>query len=67
VALKPGDPIWFCQYYRGGYGWEDQVPGEFVRATPRRVTVRLFTRTGQTVVVHVAPQNVTRRDLREGP
>jgi len=62
--VKAGDPIWYLQSVRGGYGWDDQVPGEYLRATPRRVLVQLFTRAGEVVRVFVAAENLTPREER---
>ena len=59
--LHAGDPIWFAQTCRGGYGFERDVPGEFVRAHVSRVTVVLYRKLGDPVEVVVHPKNVRRR------
>lgn len=60
--MNPGDPVWYRQFIRGGYGFGQDVPGEFVRATKRRISVRLWRKDGTRVTVHLAPQNVRPRD-----
>ena len=61
-VLKAGDPIWYRQICRGGYGFDRDVPGEFMHTTPRRVTVRLWMKDGTRVEVVVHPNNVRPRD-----
>lgn len=60
--MREGDPIWYRQVSRGGYGYVSDVPGEFVKATSRRVKVRVFTKAGTKVEIAVAPYNVRPRD-----
>lgn len=62
--LKHGDPIWFAQTCRGGYGFSRDVPGEFVRRTTKRVTIRLFRKSGAPVKVAVSDKNIRRRYLK---
>lgn len=60
--MTPGDPIWYRQTIRGGYGFVNDVPGEFVCATPRRVTILVYLKDGTTTRIHVSPENVRPRD-----
>jgi hypothetical protein len=60
--MKAGDPIWYRHVPRGGYGFGFDVPGEFVRATERRVTVRVFKKDGARVDRVVMAHNVRPRD-----
>lgn len=65
--LKAGDPIWYAQTCRGGYGFMRDVPGEYVRSTAKRVTVLLHRRSGDPVQVAVHPRHVRRRYLETLP
>jgi hypothetical protein len=56
-----GEPIWFRQAQRGGYGFEQDVPGTFVRETAHRIVVRLLLKSGGSTEVAVKPANVRRR------
>ena len=60
--MNEGDPIWYRQTQRGGYGFQRDVPGEFVRESGRRVTVLLHRKSGEPVQVVVHPKNVRPRD-----
>lgn len=60
--MNPGDPIWYRQVTRGGYGFVNDVPGEFVKATPRRVTIQVFLKDGSKTQISVHPNNVRPRD-----
>ena len=60
--MNPGDPIWYRHVSRGGYGYEQDVPGEFVRTSAKRVRVRVFRKSGPPVEISVAPANVRPRD-----
>lgn len=60
--LSVGDPIWFRQTCLGGYGFQRDVPGEFVRYTPRgRTTVSLRLKDGSRRQISVLARNVRRR------
>ena len=61
--MNAGDPVWYRQVSRGGYGYESNVPGEFVRATEKRVIVKVWLRSGGTTEIAVNPANVRPRDL----
>lgn len=63
VAFKPGDPVWYRQEMRGGYGFIDDVPAEYVRETAHRITVRVRLVEGGTREIHVKRDNVRARDL----
>lgn len=60
--MRAGDPIWYRQVARGGYGFAQDVPGEFVKRTARRVVAKLWLKDGSRRDVAVAPQNVRPRD-----
>lgn len=60
--MTAGDPIWYRQTCRGGYGCQRDVPGEFVKATDRRVVVKLWLKDGTRVDVAVTATNVRPRD-----
>ena len=62
--LKPGDRIWYAQAWPGGYGFDHDVPGEFVKYCAKRVRVCLLRRPGTPVIVSVHPRNVRRRHVR---
>ena len=64
--MKAGDMIWYIQTTKGGYGFDGDVPGEYVRATQRRVFVRLMLLDGSTRTVAVSPTRVQRRRAVEG-
>ena len=61
--LRAGDPIWFAQACRGGYGFQRDVPGEFVKVSRTRVTVLVYRKPGDPVQVVVHPRNVRRRHV----
>lgn len=67
ALLRPGDPVWYRQTCRGGYGQQRDVPCTFVRATERRVVVRVELRTGGAADVAVAHKNVRVRVLTQPP
>jgi len=60
--MMPGDPIWYRQTQRGGYGFTFDVPGTYVRHTDRRTIVRLHRKDGTLTTVAVLPKNVRLRD-----
>jgi hypothetical protein len=60
--MTEGDPVWYRQAQRGGYDCTWDVPGFFVRATDRRIVVRLLLKSGRSVNVAVHPKNVSPRD-----
>jgi len=60
--MKSGDPIWYRQLYAGGYGHDTHdVAGVFLRTTPRRVTVRIWSAAGVPHDIVVAAKNVRPR------
>lgn len=59
--MKEGDPIWFRQTQRGGYGFQSDVPGRFVRMAGTRAIVLLKKRDGSEKQVAVHPKNVRER------
>jgi hypothetical protein len=61
-ALNSGDPIWYRRVQRGGYAFSTDVPGTFVKLTPRRAVVRLTKKDGTQVDVAVSRHNVRPRD-----
>lgn len=60
--MNAGDPIWYRQEIRGGYGFDYDVPGYFVRRTKKRVVVRLTLKRGGEKDVAVSPMRVRPRD-----
>lgn len=62
-AMKAGDPIWYRHTQRGGYCLQSNVPGEFVKATARRVVVKVWKKDGTRVNVAVQAKNVRPRDV----
>lgn len=60
--VNAGDPIWYRHRQHGGYGFETEVPGTFVRATARRFVVRLLLKSGEPKDVAVLPTRVRPRD-----
>jgi hypothetical protein len=61
--VTAGDRIWFRQTCRGGYGFQRDVPGWFVRQTAKRVTVLLsIANSERKVTVPVHPKNVRARE-----
>jgi hypothetical protein len=63
--LKTGDPVWYRHQTRGGYGFEVDVPAVYLRATTRRLRVRVFTKAGTTADISVLPAHVRPRDPQE--
>lgn len=61
MTFTHGDPIWFRQTCRGGYGWERDVPGLFWERTAKRITVCLTKKDGTHAYVSVHPKNVRPR------
>lgn len=60
--MNDGDAVWYRQTCRGGYGFQRDVPGVFVKRTDRRVIVRLLLKSGESTDVTVHPKNVRPRD-----
>jgi hypothetical protein len=60
--MKAGDPVWYTQIHRGGYGFANKVPALFVRTGKKRVTITVLLRTGGTKQIVVHPNNVSERD-----
>lgn len=62
MTMTAGDPVWYRQVLRGGYGFGSDVPGVFKRASPRRVVIKVFLKSGATTQIAVHPKNVRPRD-----
>lgn len=63
--MKAGEPIWYLQHIRGGYGYDERVPGHFVRATRARYVVRILLKSGAGKNIAVHPLNVCAREKTE--
>jgi len=64
--MKPGDPIWYRRTQRGGYAFQWDVPGYFVKRTATRVVIELVPTGGKRRQITVHPHSVRPRDPQKG-
>lgn len=65
TAWKPGEPVYWRQVPRGGYGFTQAVPSKVVRVTPKRVVIAALLTTGKTREITVLPTSLYRPSSNE--
>jgi hypothetical protein len=63
--MNEGDPVWYRQIIPGGYGFGADIPATFVRATAKRLIVRVTLRyEDESKDIAVLPTNVRPRTTK---
>ena len=66
IVMNEGESLWYRQGCRGGYGFDHDVPGWYVKTTLRRVIIRVTSKDGSlSAKIAVAPNNIRSRHNEE--
>jgi hypothetical protein len=66
APLATGELVWYLQTQRGGYGYQQRVPGVYVRPGSARVQIEVLKRDGSRARIWVARKNLIPRGPDEG-
>lgn len=64
MPFKFGDPVWYRQTCRGGYGFQRDVPAVFVCQHAKRASIRVHALDGSKKQIAVDSKNLRLREQR---